>query len=413
MLSVQTNSSISNHHLETLKNLLSNPDRTVWDVLETIPKNQTVLENTIKAWSIINRDYGKPIVVSVSGGADSDIVVDIVAKCHVNPETEVYYVFVDTGLEPKATHRHLDYLEKRYGIKILRERPKKPIPIAVRENGIPFISKTVSEYVERLQKWKFQWEDEDLITLLNRYCKKADEATKALIQEKISHGKKTRWAKVGDEYYFGCVSALMWWCNAKLDIGKTPSRFDIAQNTWLKEFLIQEKGVPFRVSNKCCQVSKKDTIHAVLAGLNPGLVIQGVRKAEGGERATAYKSCFNSEGTHPWSDYRPLFWYLNKDKAEYNEACGIVNSDLYRYQKRTGCAGCPCSRDLDAERNALHQLGEDNMIKAMDNIFGPSYEFTRKYREFQKKMNSKKNTIDYDSIVKEYHQMSIFDFLTA
>lgn len=384
--------------------LLTNPKRSFIDVIATMPPNDIVQANIGKAWSILNRTYEGPIAVAVSGGSDSDIIVDITAKCMNNPRNEVYYYFVNTGLESKATHEHIAYLESRYNIYIHRLRANVPIPTSVKNNGIPFISKLVSEFISRLQKHGFNWEDEDYATLVEKYCKKADVEKKKALD---SGAPKGHWVKVGDNWYEGCISALEWWCNTKYKDGNgRVSQYDIAYNTWLKEFIISEQGLPFKVSNQCCQESKKDTLYTALNGINPSLSIQGVRKAEGGVRKNAYKSCFGSSDKHPWEEYRPLFWYLNKDKAEYNEYCGIKNSALYDYQKRTGCAGCPCSRDLQTEREALHALGEDNMIKAMDFVFGPSYEFTKKYREFQKKMNKKgkQNKVDY-------YQMNIFDFI--
>ena len=44
------------------------------------------------------------IVVSVSGGSDSDIMVDMFTKC--DPDKKVKYVFFDTGLEFQATKKN-------------------------------------------------------------------------------------------------------------------------------------------------------------------------------------------------------------------------------------------------------------------------------------------------------------------
>lgn len=85
-----------------------------------IPKNTIILDNIVKAWSIINNKGYKNIVCSISGGSDSDVMLDIIQK--VDIDKKVRYVWFDTGLEYEATKRHLEYLEKRYGIKIERER---------------------------------------------------------------------------------------------------------------------------------------------------------------------------------------------------------------------------------------------------------------------------------------------------
>lgn len=84
-----------------------------------LPKNQTVLDNFIKAYHYINRPDFKTVLCSISGGSDSDIMLDIVYK--VDKDKKVKYVWFDTGLEYQATKDHLDYLEQKYNIKIERE----------------------------------------------------------------------------------------------------------------------------------------------------------------------------------------------------------------------------------------------------------------------------------------------------
>ena len=93
----------------------------------------------MKAWPYIHgfrNEKGEPwtlyprIMVSVSGGADSDITVDLIERIG-HPQSEVHYVFYETGMEFDATRRHLVYLEKRYGIQIERIRAAVPVPLGV------------------------------------------------------------------------------------------------------------------------------------------------------------------------------------------------------------------------------------------------------------------------------------------
>ena len=46
------------------------------------------------------------------------------------------------------TKEHLDYLEQKYGIKIKRLKPEKPIPTCVKQYGVPFLSKYVYAFAE-------------------------------------------------------------------------------------------------------------------------------------------------------------------------------------------------------------------------------------------------------------------------
>ena len=49
---------------------------------------------------------------------------------------------------------------------------------------------------------------------------------------------------------------------------------------------------------------------------------------------------------------------------------------------RTGCAGCPFGRDFEKELEIIKKY-EPQLYKAVTNIFGDSYEYTRKYRKFK------------------------------
>lgn len=89
------------------------------DILEKTKDNLIISDAFTKADSILNHKGYKNIACSVSGGADSDILVDICEK--VKPHG-VHYVWFDTGIEYQATKEHLKYLESHYGITIERER---------------------------------------------------------------------------------------------------------------------------------------------------------------------------------------------------------------------------------------------------------------------------------------------------
>lgn len=324
------------------------------ELIKTCPKNQTIGVNLIRAWAKINSDKYKKIVCSISGGSDSDVMLDICWRC--DKDNKIDYVWFDTGLEYQATKDHLNFLEKKYGIKIIHYKALKPIPTSCRSNGQPFISKYVSECLGRLQKYGFKFEDEPLDVLLERYCI-------------FTNGE-----------YRGCKSALMWWCNANGE----KSRFNINCNKWLKEFMI-ENPPSFKISNKCCKYAKKDVAHKLIKELNYDLNIVGVRKSEGGARATAYKNCFDESGD-TFDNYRPLFWYKDSDKEEYCRHYKISHSKCYTEYGliRTGCAGCSFGRDFEEELKVI-QKHEPKLYKAVNNIFRDSYIYTRKYRDFCKK----------------------------
>ena len=210
-------------------------------------ENYTIYTSMCKAQRILMRSYDP--ICSISGGSDSDLVLDLIHK--IDEDGKVTYYWIDTGLEYTATKEHLGYLEQKYGIEIKRLKPDKPIPTCVRQYGVPFLSKYVSEQMMRLQKHHFQWEDESLETLLKKYPK--------------------------------CKTALQWWCNAYY----TPengiqqmSRFSISRNKWLKEFIIANPP-DFPISNKCCEYAKKIPAKRFIKETDADLEITGIRKAEG------------------------------------------------------------------------------------------------------------------------------------
>lgn len=319
------------------------------ELLIDCPKNEVIGDNLVKAYSKVNQStHGNP-VCSVSGGADSDIMLDIIYRC--DKDNKVSYAWFDTGLEYQATKDHLEYLEKKYGIKILRFRAIKPIPTTCKKYGQPFLNKHVSEMMMRLQRHNFTWEDGTFEELYAKYPK--------------------------------CKTALKWWCNANIS-----DRFDISRNKYLKEFIMLNPP-KFRISNKCCKYAKKDVIGKIVKDNGFDLEINGVRKAEGGIRDVAYKSCFDSGETY--DRYRPLFWYTNTDKEEYEHHYDISHSKCYTEYglKRTGCAGCPFGKNFEEEL-AIIKKHEPKLYKAVNNIFGDSYDYTRRYKAFCEEQREKK-----------------------
>ena len=323
--------------------------KTFTELLPLFPNNQTILDTVAKTLDHI--EDGKKIMVSVSGGADSDILVDLFETIGYEPG-KVVYVWFDTGLEYEATKRHLVYLEEKYGINIERHKAKVPIPMAVKKYGVPFISKEVSEKFERLQKKGFQWEDEPYETLMQRY-----ESAKA---------------------------GLKWWCK-----GARETAFTIARLAGLKQFVMANH--PPKISGRCCEGAKKSVGQYIARQIGADLQVVGVRRAEGGIRATKYATCFSEASAGHTAQFRPLFFWSDADRAEYVTFRCVVNSDCYKEygMKRTGCAGCPFNSRWEEELEVIKKY-EPKLYKAACNIFGESYEYTRKYRKFKESWKREK-----------------------
>lgn len=203
--------------------------------------------------------------------------------------------------------------------------------------------------MSRLQKHEFQWEDESFEKLYEKYPR--------------------------------CKSALGWWCSINHS-----DAFNISRNKYLKEFII-ENPPQFKISSLCCNYAKKKVYKKCIKDGNYDLDIVGIRKSEGGLRSVMYKNCF-TEHMNDCDEYRPLFWYKNCDKEDYENNYYIEHSKCYTEYglKRTGCAGCPFGRDFENELKIIETY-EPKLFKVVNNIFKESYEYTRKYREFCKTKN--------------------------
>lgn len=320
------------------------------ELIQNAPDNFVIQNALIKCAEVI--DSHEKIMCSVSGGADSDVMLDMIIRCGGKEKTT--FVFFDTGVEYQATIRHLDFLTQKYGIGIKRERAQKSIPMSVRDYGVPFLSKEVSSYLYYLQMHGFEYEDNAFEYLMQKY----------------PH----------------CKGPLKWWCNYG-ELGKDSNRFMIKRYPFLKDFIIANPP-EFKISPKCCTYAKKNVSHKFERDGGFDVKCLGVRKSEGGIRATTYTSCFSAGSK--LDQFRPIFWFRNCDKEEYCRFYGVTHSECYSCYKlqRTGCVGCPFNKNVLEDLKAIQQY-EPQLYRFAHAVFGQSYEYTRKYYEFREEMKRK------------------------
>ena len=116
-------------------------------------------------------------ICSYSGGADSDILIDLIetAREIVPSLPKVDYVFFNTGLEMKAIKDHVRETAEKYNLNIIKVKPKESIAQAIRGReltkgamfmvrpevnivqatrrfGLPFVSKIMSQGLGEWQK---------------------------------------------------------------------------------------------------------------------------------------------------------------------------------------------------------------------------------------------------------------------
>ena len=315
-------------------------------------------------------------ICSYSGGADSDILIDLIERTRamfnsaVGREVlkPVKYVFFNTGLEMKATKDHVKATADKYGVEIEEVRPKVNIVTASREHGIPFVSKIMSSGLENWQKKKIP------LSIADEYAQAEDKAAKR-------RELKERYPKCESVINFICC------CNSA---GEPRPNIQLVINSskYMLDF-IKEYPPDFQVSAKCCDYCKKQIAHRVQKDYE--MVITGERRDEGGMRSVPRSEQWSANNTMCFAEtgdgkyrFRPLYYVSDKDKAWYKEYYGIKYSDAYEVYglTRTGCCGCPISYKAVDDLEKIRPY-EPNVVKAAWNIFGKSYEYRRKYNEYK------------------------------
>ena len=174
-------------------------------MLKRAEGNEVICASIEKAAEILPQF--KNIACSISGGKDSDIMLDLI--WNLDTDKKVRYIWFDTGMEYKATKDHLKYLEDKYNIAIEKIKAIKSIPKSVKEYGQPFVSKNVSETIYGMQKRGFQFEDGEFADLANKYP--------------------------------DIMSYVRWWVNG---YQYDSSLYNIEYNKYLKEFMTTTPRVP-------------------------------------------------------------------------------------------------------------------------------------------------------------------------
>ena len=325
-------------------------------------------------------------ICSYSGGADSDILIDLIETARkIAPSLpEVRYVFFNTGLEMKATRDHVKATAEKYGVKIDEVRPKVNIVNATRKYGIPFVSKIMSEGLSEWQKKGVP------LSIADEYEQAEDKAAKRQeLRERYPH----------------CESVINFLCCCNAAGEPRPNiQLVINSSKYMRDF-IAEYPPDFKISAKCCNYCKKQVAHEVQKDYE--MIITGERRDEGGMRSVPRKDntalCFTETSSGQYR-LRPLYYVTDKDKAWYKERYGIRYSDAYEVYglTRTGCCGCSISYKAIEDLEKIRPY-EPNVVKAAWNIFGKSYLYRQQYDEYKARRKAEEDQLP--------GQMNIYDFL--
>lgn len=305
-------------------------------------------------------------ICSYSGGADSDIMIDLIEQTRKLFELPpIKYVFFNTGLEMKATKDHVKATAEKYGVDIETVRPKISIVQASRKYGIPFVSKIMSGGLSEWQKKGVP------LTIADEYEQAEDKRSKRLELK---------------ERYPNCEMLINFLCCCNAAGEPRPNiQLVINSSKYMLDF-IKEFPPDFPITAKCCDYCKKQPAHRVQKDYE--MIITGERRDEGGMRSVPRKDntslCFTETSSGQFR-LKPLYYVSDSDKVWYKERYGIRYSDAYEVYglTRTGCCGCPISYKAVDDLEKIRPY-EPNVVKAAWAIFGKSYLYRLQYNEYKK-----------------------------
>ena len=249
------------------------------------------------------------IYISFSGGKDSTVLLDIVRKMY--PEATAMYV--DTGLEYPEIKQ---FVKTFPNVDIIR--PEKMFNKVIEEYGFPIISKEVSECISQ--------------------ARIALERNNGQYQYRLDALNGTRKDKNGK---------------------KSPYNY----TKW--KFLLD---APFKISNKCCNIMKKNPAHKYYKETGRAPII-ATMTAESRLRESQYlkQGCNGFNNKIPTST--PMAFWTEQDVLKYLKDYNIPYCSVYGEIKidengkyyttgceRTGCCFCGYGAHLDDIPNRFQRL---------------------------------------------------------
>lgn len=258
-------------------------------------KQSLTLEQKIELSKGIIKEFyeqqnGK-VYISFSGGKDSTVLLNLVRE--IFPDVEA--VFSDTGLEYPEIK---DFVKTFKNVTIVR--PEKNFKQVIEEYGYPVISKKTARMINDLQNPSNTNEN----------------------------------------------SRKLYLTGEKQD-GTLTKSFKLAKK-WHK--LID---APFKVSNKCCDITKKEPLkkYEKQTGNKPFI---GTMASDSMQRESSYlkTGCINSG-----KSCQPLAIWLEKDIWDYIRKYNLEYAKVYDMGvKRTGCVYCMFGVHLEKGENRFQQM---------------------------------------------------------
>ena len=287
--------------------------------------NELILFDRIEVIKKVNEEYDllNNAYISFSGGKDSTILNHLIDLAL--PNNKIPRVFINTGIEYNAIVDFVNELALNDD-RFIIIKPNLPIKPMLDKYGYPFKSKQHSHNLSIYQNNKDKIE---FTTTIKKYLGIIDGSNKIKCPKKL-------------EYQF------------------TP-QFNI------------------KCSDKCCLKMKKEPIKKWEIENNKTIALTGMRKAEGGQRASI-KGCIITDKDKNIVKFHPLLVVDEDFEKWFIDKFNVKLCKLY-YQpfnfKRTGCKGCPFNPLLQNQLDIMKDL-LPNEKKQCDIIWKPIYEEYRR-----------------------------------
>lgn len=270
---------------------------------------RVAVENAIERIQRHYKETEGKIYLSFSGGKDSTVLAHLIMMADL--PSKIPFVFANTGIELEATYRFVREFEYE---NIVVVKPRKPYAQVLKEYGKPVISKIKSEALSTYQNHMHE-----------------DPYKTARARQLITGERERAGIIIGGQNSMKLANKHMHFVHPNTEI---------------------------KIANKCCQYMKKYPFKDFAKENDMNGAYSGVRVAEGGARAMAYKTCtvVKTEGGKKYLTSLPIYDWSDEIVEDFIEYFNIKLSDAYGSYgcTRTGCIGCPYARDLKFELKMLY-----------------------------------------------------------
>ena len=262
--------------------------------------------------------------VSFSGGKDSTVLLALIKMCediYTIPVGGIPAVFSNTGIELGVTVDFVKWVRDNWYSNVQIIRPEVSFDWVLKSKGKPIKSKLKSEYIGRWQNGH-----------------RSESVWRNLIEGKTRSGKATWKLKLYDK-----------------DIHMVSDNF------------------PIRISNNCCEYLKKKPFKEYTRESGMRGSASGIRLDEGGARELNIRTRVNKDSSKICTNIKkdgfiqkvPIVDWEDEDVELFIERYHVPLSKAYTEYgfRRTGCMGCPFSRNIVNDLKYLHDY-EPNRYKA-------------------------------------------------